>query len=144
MLCTFCRRRRLPFQFAPQFSAGFVRSRWGLPKRLARALVGFSLLRRFRLGGDELCPDRWRVARFQLFDRAGGLRNQSGTAHCESLAHRVGDRVARRNRWPVSFLLVGPAVWSGHRLHLRRVVNSYLVYRSVASPQTDVVEALAE
>ena len=56
----------------------------------------------------------------------------------------MDDRVAWRNRWPVSLVLVGLAVWRGHRLHLRRIVNSYFVYRPVASPQTYVLEALAE
>jgi len=59
----FCRCRRLPFQFAPKFSAGFVRSRCGLPKRFACALVGFSLLRRLRSGGDKLRSHRRRFAR---------------------------------------------------------------------------------
>ena len=51
------------FLLRRQFPAGFVRSRCGLPKRSAGALVGFSLLRRLRSGGDKLRSHCRRFAR---------------------------------------------------------------------------------
>src|SRR5436190_5641618 len=133
MLRTFCRCRRLPFQFAPKFSAGFVRSRCGLPKRFARAFVGFSLLRRFRPGSDKLRSHRRRFARFQLSDCPSGLRNQSRDENQSPLAHRMDDRVARRNRWSVSLLLVGPTIGRSDRLHVWGNTNPYFIFRVVAA-----------
>src|SRR6059058_3349046 len=49
MLRTFCRCRCLPFHFASLVPARLVRSRWGLPKRFACALVGFPFLCRIGL-----------------------------------------------------------------------------------------------
>src|SRR5207245_2863081 len=47
-----CCGRRVPFCLAKEFSARFIRSRWRLPKRLTRSLVGFSFLRPLWFGRD--------------------------------------------------------------------------------------------
>ena len=54
-------------------------------------------------------------------------------ANRESLAHRMDHRVARRNRWSVSLLLVGPAVGRSDRLHVRRDADPHFIFRVVAA-----------
>ncbi len=48
-----------------------------LRERIARALVGFSFLRRVRFGRDQLRPHRGRAAGLQLSHCARGVRDQS-------------------------------------------------------------------
>src|SRR5262249_40050572 len=121
-----------PFRFPQEFPSCFLQSRGRVSEGTSCALVGLLLLCRFWSGGDELRSDRWRVARLQLFNRSGGLRNQSGTAHCESLAHRLAHRPSRWHRWIISFLLVGLTFGCSNRLHIRGSVDFDCIYWPVA------------
>ena len=102
-------------------------------KRTPGALVGFFLLCRFWFGCDELRPDCRCVARLQLFDRPGGLRDQSRKTNRESPAHWLVHRASGRNRWIISVLLVGLTFRRSNRLHIWRVANSYFAFRVVAA-----------
>src|SRR5437660_6264836 len=144
MLLAFCRGRALTFHSAPVVSACLVRPGPRLSTRFARALVGFSLLRGVWFGRNELCAHRWRAARFQLSDCAGGLWNQSGEKNQSPLAHRLGDCMDRWNRRAVPLLLVGLAVWSSNCLYFRRVANTHFVCRALASPRETVVAGVSQ
>src|SRR5438094_6941049 len=143
MLRAFCRRRRLPFHFAPLVPPRLVRSRRGLPKRFARALVGFSLLRRLRPRGDKLRSHRRCAARLQLSHCARSLRNQSGDENQSPPAHWVGDRADWRNRCIISFLLVGFVFLCVDRLHVWCVANSHLTFR-VMTASSSTFRLIAE
>jgi len=61
------------------------------------------------------------------------LRNQSGDKNQSALAHRMDNRVARRNRRSVSLLLVGPAIGRRDRLHVRYIADPYFAFRVMAA-----------
>jgi len=73
------------------------------------------------------------LLRLQLSHCARSLRNQSGDENQSPPAHWVGDRADWRNRWIISFLLVGFAFRCGDRLHVWCVANSHFTFRVVAA-----------
>src|ERR1043166_499520 len=134
MLWTFRNRRPSPFRPAPEFSARLLQSRRRLRKRSARALVGFSLLRRVRPRGHEFRSHRRGPARFQLPDRARRLRDQSGRFARSTSLDWLARRVTRRGRRAFFFLLGGLALGRGHRLHLWSAADFGLNCRSSSPP----------
>ena len=84
-------------------------------------MVGLFVLRQVWVGRDYLCPNRRRPSRIQLFDRAGGLRNQFGAQHARAAAAWLGRCNARRNWWLVLVLLQRLAVGRGYCLHIWRL-----------------------